>query len=368
MRWDLFCRVIDNHGDAGVCWRLAADLAGRGQAVRLWIDDPAPLAWMVPGGPDGAHRLGIDILPWDPGSPDEPQEVGDVVIEAFGCDPHPGFLAALARAWRARARPPVWINLEYLSAEGYVERCHGLPSPVSHGPARGLTKRFFYPGFTDRTGGLLREPDLLQRQARFDRQAWLARIGLPAAAPGERLVSLFCYEPAVLPDLLRQLGADPAPTRLLVTPGRAQRALEAAQAHCGSAPMPPWQLLPWLPQPEFDHLLWACDLNCVRGEDSLVRALWAGHPFVWQAYPQADGAHHAKLAAFLDWLQAPADWRAVQEAWNADPGSAATLPRLPLAAGGQATRAARARLLAQTDLTSRLLQATGAQGAIPENR
>ena len=31
MLWDLFCRVIDNHGDLGVCWRLARDLAARGE-------------------------------------------------------------------------------------------------------------------------------------------------------------------------------------------------------------------------------------------------------------------------------------------------------------------------------------------------
>ncbi|HEY0886111.1 MAG TPA: elongation factor P maturation arginine rhamnosyltransferase EarP, partial [Ramlibacter sp.] len=22
MLWDIFCKVIDNHGDIGVCWRL----------------------------------------------------------------------------------------------------------------------------------------------------------------------------------------------------------------------------------------------------------------------------------------------------------------------------------------------------------
>ena len=63
-------------------------------------------------------------------------------------------------------------------------------------------------------------------------------------------------------------------------------------------------------------MLWACDLNLVRGEDSLVRALWAGQPFVWHIYPQEDNAHHAKLDAFLDWLNAPASLRAFHHAWN----------------------------------------------------
>jgi hypothetical protein len=57
--------------------------------------------------------------------------------------------------------------------------------------------------------------------------------------------------------------------------------------------------LPFLPQVRYDELLWACDLNFVRGEDSFVRAQWAAKPFVWQIYPQAEDAHRVKLDAFL---------------------------------------------------------------------
>ena len=75
--------------------------------------------------------------------------------------------------------------------------------------------------------------------------------------------------------------------------------------------------LPALTQIDYDHLLWACDLNFVRGEDSLVRALWAGRPFIWHIYPQDDGAHAAKLEAFLDWLQAPDSLRQFHRAGTA---------------------------------------------------
>ena len=73
----------------------------------------------------------------------------------------------------------MWINLEYLSAEAYVERSHGLPSPQLSGPDSGLDEWFFYPGFAPRTGGLLREPGLMQRRA-------LRRDELAAAAQGWR--------------------------------------------------------------------------------------------------------------------------------------------------------------------------------------
>ena len=111
-------------------------------------------------------------------------------------------------------------------------------------------------------------------------------------------------------------------------------------------------------QTDFDHLLWACDLNCVRGEDSLVRALWAGQPFVWHIYPQHDNAHHAKLEAFLDWLQAPESWRQFHRHWNG-----IATPQGPVWPGWAVVDewrgcalAARERLLAQPDLVSQLLE------------
>lgn len=353
MLWDIFCNVIDNHGDIGVTWRLSAELAARGEQVRLWVDDPSALAWMAPGG-----REGVTVIPWNA----QPPAVvpGDVVVEAFGCDPHEAFVAALAERTRREGRQPAWINLEYLSAEGYVERCHGLPSPVMSGPARGLVKRFFYPGFTARTGGLIREAGLAGRQGDFDRAAWLARLAPQLrtengeAAPDlahERLVSLFCYEPAALPQLLRQLGQGPQPTRLLVTAGRAEAATRTALAASSGAPRPAISFLPLMPQSEFDALLWSCDLNFVRGEDSLVRALWAGRPFVWHIYPQDDGAHAAKLRAFLDWFGAPDSLRAAHEAWN---GLGGALPPLDLAAWQPAAQDARTRLLGQEDLVTQL--------------
>lgn len=287
MRWDLFCRVVDNFGDVGVCWRLAADLAARGEQVRLWIDDASALTWMAPGG-----ALGVEVRAWPTAHDDADVEPFDVVVETFGCDPPAGFVARMA----ARRPAPLWINLEYLSAEPYVERSHGLPSPQSSGPGAGLLKWFFYPGFTARTGGLLREPGLLQRRQSFDAAAWLASHRL-ARRTGERVVSLFCYENPALPALLEALSR--APTLLLATAGHASRQVTAALGASMSRGALRAVTLPYLTQQDFDHLLWSADLNLVRGEDSFVRAQWAGLPFLWHAYPQHDGAHQAKLDAFL---------------------------------------------------------------------
>lgn len=305
-RWDIFCQVIDNFGDIGVCWRLAAELGARGVQVNLHVDDASALSWMAP---QGARN--VQVLPYEASYTAHP----DVVIEAFGCEAPAPYLAALAqhhaRCPAASQPMPVLVNLEYLSAEDYVERCHRLPSLLMSGPAAGMTRWFFYPGFTPRTGGLLREADCTARQSRFDRRAWRAAHGMDADACA---ISLFCYEPVALPQLLQQLHTpvQGLPPRLLITPGRATAAV---QSHAASANLRPIYL-PACSQLQFDEMLWACDLNLVRGEDSLVRALWAGQPFVWHIYPQHDNAHHAKLDAFLDWLHAPASLRAFHHAWN----------------------------------------------------
>lgn len=357
MQWDVFCRVIDNHGDVGVCWRLAVDLATRGERVRLWLDDASSLRWMAPDGCPG-----VEVQPWR--EPLRGELSGDVVIEAFGCDPPAGFVKLMASA----ARAPVWINLEYLSAEDYVERSHALPSPQFTGPGRGLTKWFFYPGFTPATGGLLREPHLDADQHSFAEHRWRS-AGWPATAPHHaHVISLFCYDNPAVHTLLEELRS--RPTKLFVTPGPATRQVaawlgrevrEGQHFQVGELTV---QFLPWLSQRQYDELLWSCDLNFVRGEDSLVRAIWAGRPFVWQLYPQADGAHLAKLSAFLRlYLEAsePAVKSAVGaafDAWNRGSSSVSSGLRLP-AFGRSSEWAAVARqkqqlLRSRTDLTTTL--------------
>lgn len=360
-QWDVFCRVIDNHGDLGVCWRLASQLAAAGQRVRLWVDDASALAWMAPGGAQG-----VQVRPWGT-LPAAQEPASDVLVEAFGCDIPLAFMAACTDRVQAGAARPAWINLEYLSAEAWVLRHHGLPSPVLHGPAAGWTKWFFYPGFAAGTGGLLRERGLLARQQAFARAAWRAAQPGQAAGEGARWVSLFCYEPPALADwLLQCASALPQPTRLLATPGRAQGAVQAAKEEISGQKGFPRLLgkgsklsilnIPPRPQAAYDELLWACDLNFVRGEDSLVRALWAGKPLVWQIYPQDDGAHGPKLHAFLDWLQAPPSLRQFHAVWNGLAGGPLPLvDAAMLESWGACVLAARARLLQQNDLLTQLL-------------
>lgn len=301
--WDIFCRVIDNFGDAGVCWRLARILhREHGLHVRLWIDDPATLHALRPA-VDATVPLqqvdGITVCRWQNVTL-LPEDVA-VVVEAFGCGLPDGYVAAMA----ARIRPPLWIVLEYLSAESWVDEHHGLSSPH---PRLALPRYFFFPGFTSATGGLLREADLPSRRAAFDvaaRRTFWRDMGFTDMAENALTVSLFAYDHAPVAQLLAAMAQDASPVVVAVPGGTllpAVRSFFGVAANAGG----PWRrgalevrALPFLPQLRYDELLWACDLNFVRGEDSFVRAQWAARPLVWQPYRQAEDAHQLKMTAFL---------------------------------------------------------------------
>ena len=302
--WDIFCSVVDNYGDIGVTWRLARQLVAEHQlGVRLWVDDLRAFVPLCPEADVNAARQwqqGVEVCQW----PEQwqPTDVADVVVEAFACKLPEGYLQAM----KARATPALWINLEYLSAEDWVSGCHGLPSMRPDG----LKRMFFFPGFDTGTGGLLREADVLQRRRAFEqdpqaRQAFLQGLGVFPAS-NARLVSLFAYENTGLASWLDAMAAGSVPTHLLVPQGRIMgdllRWLGVDQLALGSVEQRgalTVQTLPFVRQEDYDHLLWSCDFNAVRGEDSFVRAQWAGRPLLWHIYEQEEDAHWVKLNAFL---------------------------------------------------------------------
>ena len=367
--WDIFCRVVDNFGDIGVSWRLAHQLTREHSlSVRLWVDDLASLAKLVPElDPNSARQYlsGVEVRHW--ATPFLNVDPAQVVIEAFACNLPDNFIAAMA----AHREKPLWINLEYLSAEPWVAEHHGLPSPHPRLP---LTKYFFFPGFVAGSGGLIREADLLATRDAFQssdsaQNAWWDALGITPPANALKL-SLFAYPNVPIAALLTAWVASAIPIICLVpaTPLSEHIAsiLGCASLAAGTR-VNRGKLtligLPFLSQAEYDRLLWACDLNFVRGEDSFVRAQWAGKPLIWNIYPQQDAVHPKKLAAFLDLYckdaaethALPAFWRA----WNSldgDPAAtwpafAATLPGLQRHAQHWATK-----LALQTDLATQLVK------------
>ncbi|MBE3027994.1 elongation factor P maturation arginine rhamnosyltransferase EarP [Janthinobacterium sp. BJB1] len=348
----IFCKVVDNYGDIGICWRLARQLHGEhGVAVTLWVDDLPSFLRICPGidvTADAQQACGVTVRHWrGQDGAFAPADVADIVIEFFACDIPPGYIAAMAQ----RAPHPVWLNLEGLTAEEWVEGCHALTSP-----RHGMIKHFFFPGFTDKTGGLLREAALDEKRLAFQADAagmaaFLGQFGVTPAEVGALKVSLFCYPHAPVAELFAAWQAASEPVACLVPEGVAFDAVQAFfdgdAAVAGAARTRgalTVRVLPFVPQDDYDRLLWACDVNFVRGEDSFVRAQWAGKPFIWHIYPQDENLHHVKLRAFLQryavdaagpvaslvqaalaWNGAAAEapaWNVLWPAWQAD------LPRI----------------------------------------
>ncbi|VVM66554.1 hypothetical protein PS925_01169 [Pseudomonas fluorescens] len=303
-RWDIFCTVVDNFGDIGVTWRLARQLvAEHGLAVRLWVDDLRAFERICPAIDINAaqqSQQGVEVRHWPVEW--EHTDAADVVIAAFACQLPSDYMDAMA----GREQPPLWMNLDYLSAEDWVIGCHGLPS-VKY---KSVQKFFFFPGFQPGTGGLLRERGLLEQRRQFQQDAeaqrqFLQGLGIDRA-PDAQLISLFAYENAGLASWLDVLAADTAPTHLLVPEGRilgdVARWLEVEALAVGAIHVRQSltvQVLPFVRQDQYDHVLWCCDFNAVRGEDSFVRAQWAGRPMLWHIYQQDEDIHLDKLDAFL---------------------------------------------------------------------
>lgn len=333
----IFCRVVDNYGDIGICWRLARQLqAEHNVAVTLWVDDLASFQRICPAVAVDAETqvvAGVTVRHWrNQSGVFTSQDVADIVIEFFACDIPPGYIAAMAQC----TPRPVWLNLEGLTAEEWVEGCHMLPSMHPQLP---LTKHFFFPGFTSRTGGLLREGALLAAARAFQadpsaQAAFLGSLGVTASEMAAVKVSLFCYPQAPVAGLFAAWINGSEPVLCLVPEGVASDAVAtfvgapavagAVHAH-GALTV---RVLPFIPQPDYDKLLWSCDLNLVRGEDSFVRAQWAGRPFIWHIYHQDENLHHVKLRAFLERYASPAV-TAFSLAWNGvDTGAPADWPAL----------------------------------------
>jgi uncharacterized repeat protein (TIGR03837 family) len=302
----IFCKVVDNFGDIGICWRLSKQLRQEhGIAVTLWVDDLASFRRICPEVDTSAEAQllhGVTVRHWrDQEGVFTPADVADVVIEFFAVDIPPGYVEAMAQ----REPRPVWFNLEGLTAEEWVEGCHRLPSMHPRLP---LTKHFFFPGFTGRTGGLLVERELAAQRAAFgaaEAAAFLAHLGVAPAEQAALKVSLFCYPSAPVAELFATWAAAGDAVTCLVPQGVADGAV---RQFLGAEPQPgavrthgalSVRVIPFVPQPDYDKLLWSCDLNFVRGEDSWVRAQWACKPFVWHIYFQDENLHHKKLRAFL---------------------------------------------------------------------
>ncbi len=364
-RFDVFCKVVDNFGDIGICWRLAKQLQAEHRVdVRLFVDDLQVASRIIPNLDASNMSQIIDkirIVRWNVAT--RFSDYPDAVIEAFGCELPQAYMAHMPAE-------TVWVNLEYLSAEPWVEGFHGQHSNFGATQHR---RYFFYPGFTEKTGGLLRENNLLNLSLLSSRSVSLVPlalqgIGLANDTREALILSLFCYPHAPVGELLRQLSQAPWKCVVYIS---ASISFPAVQSFFGLEKIDIGAkyikgslvviILPFLSQDDYDALLRICDLNFVRGEDSWIRAIWAEKPFIWQPYRQDEDAHLDKLNAFLELFYADSRQkqliRKAHEYWATGQGDASVfgeyLRYLPDIQRDTARQSA--KLAGQVDLVSNLV-------------
>ncbi|WP_020168658.1 MULTISPECIES: elongation factor P maturation arginine rhamnosyltransferase EarP [Methylotenera] len=307
LHWDIFCKIVDNFGDIGVCWRLTKQLQSEHNlSIRLFIDDLQAAQKIIPNLNVNLNQQiidGICVLSW--GAETDFTDVADVVIEAFACKLPAEYLSAMARKKSESDQQTTWVNLEYLSAESWVADFHAKPSPQ----ANGLTRHFYFPGFTENTGGLIRESHLFDENQKLvnsescQNTFWQA---LNLTNNNHLKVSLFCYPHVPIESLLTVLAESNRPiecyvptSSILPKVGSFFGLTSVSEGKTYQFKSLNLHVLPFLSQTDYDQLLTACDINFVRGEDSWVRAIWAGKPFIWQPYFQEENTHIQKLTAFL---------------------------------------------------------------------
>ncbi|MEI6874438.1 MAG: elongation factor P maturation arginine rhamnosyltransferase EarP [Spirochaetota bacterium] len=318
MTLDLLCRVVDNYGDIGLVYRLAKALsaAAPDAKLRLLVDDLAAFHALAPGiDADLPAQLfsGWTVLRWDSPRAAFASDPPRLVIECFASGRPEGFEEALFDPGRSDIRHIV--NLEHLSAEGWVRDFHKLPSLTRSGRVK---KHFFMPGFETGTGGLVLDPRFKEARSRSRdafgravlRRELSLRLGIFPPTYGEAFALLaFSYEhdyARVVADLASWAVTVPAgqpsrPLLALVAPGRSASCFLGATETAGQ-PFPTLPL-PFLAQEDWDKLLLSSDFLVVRGEESLARAVLSGRPFIWQAYLQAENHQLVKVRALLDLMR-----------------------------------------------------------------
>ena len=286
----LICKVIDFFGDIGVAWRIAKQLkVDFNVEVHLLIDDLLTAQRLIPSIDisfqkqtiDGIFIYRCDFSEDSTSLPPPP----NFVFNLFNIDlPH--IYKTLIKRNKSK-----YIAIEYLSAEPWVDNFHLKPSID---PKSGLIKTFFYPGFTNQTGGLIREKGLFLRRTNFDESKRKKVIQSLGGNPNLYSISLFYYPIQKIEVFLDAIDHLKKTIQFFI-PQYLFDLLRLESTYQSINIIP----YPFLNHDDFDDLLWSCDLNFVRGEDSWIRAIWAGKPFIWQPYIQENNIHLIKLKAFL---------------------------------------------------------------------
>ena len=279
---DIFCQVIDNYGDVGVAYRLAREFKRvyPNKKLRFVINQIEELN-LIRKSEDIEIILYKDIS--------KIENSADLIIESFGCEIPKEYMD------KALKNVKLIINLEYFSAEKWVDDFHLQESFLGGN----LKKYFFIPGLSEKSGGILLDNEFLERKKKVEanKEYYLEKFGIKEKY--DLIGSVFSYEKN-FDSLIEELKKLNKKVILLILSEKTQKNFIKYFDNGNNYDKIKFVKLPFFTYDKYEELLALCDFNLVRGEDSFVRALLLGKPFLWHIYPQDENTHIKKLESFLE--------------------------------------------------------------------
>lgn len=279
---DIFCQVIDNYGDVGVTYRLAREFKRvyPNKKLRFVINETEELN-LIRKSEDIEIILYKDIS--------KIENSADLIIESFGCEIPKEYMD------KALKNAKLIINLEYFSAEKWVDDFHLQESFLGGN----LKKYFFIPGLSEKSGGILLDNEFLERKKKVEanKEYYLEKFEIKEKY--DLIGSVFSYEKN-FDSLIEELKKLDKKIILLILSEKTQKNFIKYFDNSNNYDKIKFVKLPFFTYDKYEELLALCDFNLVRGEDSFVRALLLGKPFLWHIYPQDENTHIKKLESFLE--------------------------------------------------------------------
>jgi uncharacterized repeat protein (TIGR03837 family) len=292
MTLDIFCDIIDNYGDIGVVYRLSKELSKKGYNVRIFSNKFSEIEKIIKNFSAKKNFQKLNNIEFI--NLDEPLQVSytaNIIIESFGCNIPDEYIDKLDE------KTKLIINLEYLTAESWVEDFH---LKESFSPKSFIKKYFYMPSFTLNSGGIILDNEYLQKvnSIKKDKEyifnSFYKNLGLKYNSE-IFYINIFTYN-WNFKNFLNYLIETNKKYCIFILDNRFDGKFILNDKISIN-------YLSYMPQEDFDTWLNISDFNFVRGEESFVRATLSEIPFVWNIYPQENDVHFNKLNAFMSELE-----------------------------------------------------------------
>lgn len=303
---DIFCNIIDNYGDIGVSYRLAREFKSyfKDIKIRLILNTLKELNEIDKNYIDS----NISFMTFNDITTDKFSYTADLIIESFACDIPQNYLE------KAYYNSKLLINLEYLSFEDWTSDFHLMSSLLPKGK---LKKIFFMPGISKNSGGLLIDSDFLNtiNKVEKNKKYYLDKFNIKSDY--DLIGTIFSYEKD-FSNLLNYLKILDKKILLFILSEKTQNNFLNYFENNDFYDKIQLVKSKFLNYREYEELIALADFNFVRGEDSFVRALLIGKPFLWHIYKQDDDVHMKKLDAFLEKYTEDENLKKIFRTYNKD--------------------------------------------------